>query len=113
MGAPRYIHILRDNHIARPWWVARERFDCPADERIWCDCCNAYGMADEVEVRLWADEIPVGGAGCYQDPDALGGFNSGWSPRYFDPRWETRCGEGFGCTVSPRRRASAHLRERW
>lgn len=109
-----YVHILCDNHTARPWWRADERWGIPPNKKVWCDCCNAYGRADEVEVCIRLDEMPIlGDWGDYQyrdEPDL--GFGPGWQPSYFDPSWTTRCGKGFGCTVKPRRRASAHLRER-
>jgi len=103
------VHILWSNNTPRPWWRADHRWGVPGNERIWCDCCNAYSPAQETDVRLLCVELPIGDGGDYQ--------NNGSS--FFDlilcgdePRWETRCADGFGCTIKPRRKASAHLRER-
>ena len=102
------IHILRSNNTARPWWPADQRLDLPADQRIWCDCCNAYSPASEAEARLLTVELPIGGAGSYGEGRSFYDFLS-----YCDePELQTRCASGFGCTTKPRRRASAHLRRR-
>ena len=102
------VHILRSNNTARPWWRADQRFDVAPDNPIWCDCCNAYSPACEAEARLHTVELPVGDFGDYGRGESymdLLSYND-------EPRWQTRCAEGYGCTIRPRRRASAHLRER-
>lgn len=102
------LHILRSNTTPRPWWRADQRLGLHPNDRVWCDCCNAYSPAGEAEARLHTVEMPVGDMGDYHGHsfiDLLGYCD--------DARWETRCAEGHGCTVSPRRKASAHLRERY
>ena len=100
-------HILIHQGTPRPWWRADQRWDVPPDKPVFCACCNAYSPAEETEVRLMIQEWPIGGPGNYQ-----GNRRKGFEPSYEEPYWAVRCGEGFGCTVSPRRRASRHLRER-
>ena len=101
------VHILRSNLTGRPWWRADQRLDMAPDRKVWCDCCNAWSPAAEAEARLLTVELPKGDWGDYQDGgqgflDVLG---------YCDEsRFEVRCASGHGCTVNPRRRASAHLR---
>ena len=113
-----YVHILWSRADARPWWTAHQRLGIGARTPVWCDCCNAYSPAEEADARLVTVEIPVNcDLGNYQDqmhhygPDQ--DRDIGFDLPYEEPRWETRCAEGFGCTVSPRRRASRHLRECW
>ena len=119
-----YIHILRDNHRSTPWWRCDEYLGVLPDKKIWCDCCNCWGRADEMEARMFTDFLPIGwekDPGDYQyGLETIKRYDGktytrpyGYRPSYYDPRIETRCGEGFGCTVKPRRRASRHLRERW
>lgn len=115
----RTVHILRSGRTARPWWPAHERLNIPAAQRIWCDCCNAWGYASQVDARLLSVELPVGGPGDYGPDDMerapwrrqkrLGFYD--FIMYGDDARWETKCAEGYGCTVNPRRRASRHLRE--
>lgn len=108
-------HILITGETPRPWWPADQRWNIAPDENVWCDCCNAWSPAGEADVRLMIEEFPVGGTGYYQEqwtPHGPDFEQHGFQPSYFDPHWQTRCAEGFGCSVKPRRRASAHLRAR-
>lgn len=110
------LHILCTDETPRPWWPADQRWDIPGDKSIWCDCCNAYSPASETDVRLMAQELPIGCLGDYQHDWLPYGpsrpMDVGFQISYFDAYWRTKCADGFGCTIKPRRRASAHLRER-
>lgn len=100
------MHILFSNNTPRPWWPADQRLGLQPTERIWCECCNAYSPASEADARLKIVEMPIGSFGDYGDG---GSFLDVMS--YCDePRMEVKCADGYGCTVKPRRRASAHLR---
>jgi len=109
------LHILITHETPRPWWPADQRWDIPPDEKVWCDCCNAWSPAAETDVRAMVDELPIGGPGNYQYQWTEHGPDfqpHGYEPSYYDSYWKTKCADGFGCTIKPRRRASAHLRER-
>ncbi len=108
-----YIHILRSRNEPRPWWRTDERCGLDPDHIVIADCCLCKMSASETDIRLWIAEIPL----CADCGDY--GYNYPWGDRacfdlpYDEARWETKCAEGFGCTVKPRRRSSRHLREGW
>lgn len=115
------VHILWTPPIARPWWRTDERCsELSPNDKVWTDCCGCKQPAHETECRAVASwDPPLGGAGCYQEPPLP------WQPdrceiepgaptgAYFDGRWETRCADGFGCTVNPRKKCGRELREYW
>jgi hypothetical protein len=113
------LHILWTPTIGRPWWRTDERCNLPANERVWTDCCGCKMPAEETETRLvesW--DPPLGGMGCYQEepmPWAQDRCELSYYPTgaYFDPHWDTRCADGFGCTVNPRKKCGRELRETW
>lgn len=102
------LHILRSNNVARPWWKADEYLDLDPYEKVWCSCCNAYSIAWQADARLHMVDLPIGDFGDYGNGESFLDLLS-----YCDEAWvEIKCADGYGCTVNPRRRASAHLRHR-
>lgn len=103
-------HIYSPAYIKLPKWATHERLSgLKCDDIVVTDCCLCRMRADETTVEIVTGHpLPHG-----LDLDAMTEEErSGWLWGTFYESWQNiECGEGFGCTVKPRRRASRHLRE--
>ncbi len=104
------VHILRSRATPRPWWPMHEYCNMAADAIVIPDCCLCRMPADKVDCRLWTQEFPIGDLGNYQYGYPL---LDEFDYSYEESRLETKCADGCGCNVKPRRRSSRHLREHW
>lgn len=109
-----HIHILQVGSVPRPWWPTEQRCEEVAGHKVWTDCCSCKLPAEQTDsryVETW--DYPLGDMG---GEFIWGGdWEEQESPTaiYFDGRVETRCSDGFGCTVNPRKKSGRSLREYW